>query len=430
MAGKISVLFLLIANLGLLWLFMAAPLGERTLSIRRRWSIPAQKVWQALRPDGEIAAWSSSVVETVAIPQYPSHIRHVLRSSDRSGAQMTRTLELTQREHADGHYGCSVRVIEDSVLDPGFWRHFREESTVSATPEGAEVTLARTDRYRGLAMLAYRYVSLRRDMRALETYLETGRPRHDHIVDHPALQLLLALLSTLLLWPFFGLTRNGLLLSTALTSVIVFHELGHMLAYRAFGHGRVRMLFVPLLGGIAIGSRPYNSRFEVATCALMGAGVSAFLVPILAELHQTLHFGFQAPHLARPVAVLLLILGAFNLLNLLPMDRFDGGQVLRQVFPDSRMRMIGSFLLTSAILWIGWRIGLPGKALVAGLTVFTLLSLLVAGFGRAARLRTALEEMTAAQRLLSGFGLYAAFAMHGYAVVYACEHIFARGLPH
>ena len=33
------------------------------------------------------------------------------------------------------------------------------------------------------------------------------------------------------------------------------------------GHRKVRMIFVPLLGGIAIGGRPYDSRFEVAFVA-------------------------------------------------------------------------------------------------------------------------------------------------------------------
>jgi len=32
--------------------------------------------------------------------------------------------------------------------------------------------------------------------------------------------------------------------------------------------------------------------------------------------------------------------------------------------------------------------------------------------------------MTAPQRLLAGFGLYAAIALHGHAIVYACERLF------
>jgi Zn-dependent protease len=200
-----------------------------------------------------------------------------------------------------------------------------------------------------------------------------------------------------------------------LTVVIVLHELGHMAAYRAFGHQRVRMIFVPLLGGIAVGGRPYNSRFEVAVCALMGAGMPAFLVPPLIALHDAA---------GRPTGaillIFLLILGAFNLLNLLPMHRFDGGQVLRQVFSTRRSLLAASFLVTLAIVWVGWRIGLPVGLLMAGLAVFTALSLIGAG---GVKPKAALDPMTAPQRLLAGFGLYAAIVLHGYAIVYACDRL-------
>jgi Zn-dependent protease len=61
----------------------------------------------------------------------------------------------------------------------------------------------------------------------------------------------------------------------------------------------------------------------------MGAGMSTFLVPILIAINTA----GQGTWVAGSVTVFLLILGAFNFLNLLPMSRFDGGQVLKQVFP-------------------------------------------------------------------------------------------------
>ena len=83
-----------------------------------------------------------------------------------------------------------------------------------------------------------------------------------------------------LLWPLFGLSVGGLVLATVLTTVVALHELGHMAAFRMMGHRNVRMIFIPLLGGIAIGGRPYDRCFEVAFVALMGAGFSAFLIPL------------------------------------------------------------------------------------------------------------------------------------------------------
>jgi Zn-dependent protease len=313
---------------------------------------------------------------------------------------------------------CETRVVDDSALDASFWRNYVERRVLRPVPGGGtELTVEQTDRYRGIAFLLFRYIQLRREMKALEQWLATGRGEVRGVLERPITQVALAIVSTLLLWPFFSLNLRGLLLSSMLTMVIVLHELGHMAAYRAFGHQRVRMIFVPLLGGIAVGGRPYNSHFEVAVCALMGAGMSAFLVPPLIALHD-----MQGRATSAAVLVFLLILGAFNLLNLLPMHRFDGGQVLRQVFSTRSSLLVASFLVTLAILWVGWRIGLPVQLLIAGLAVFTVLSLFGAG---GVKPRKALDAMTPPQRLLAGFGLYAALVLHGYAIIYACDRLLA-----
>jgi Zn-dependent protease len=181
------------------------------------------------------------------------------------------------------------------------------------------------------------------------------------------------------------------------------------------------MIFIPLLGGIAIGGRPYNSVFEVATCALMGPGMSAFLVPILIAAREASEAGLLPHMLAGPILIFLLILGGFNLLNLLPMYRFDGGQVLRQVFLQRKALVGASFAVTLAILCVGWLIGAPNNALLAGLAVFTLLSLIGSG---SVKPKEKLEPMGSAERLLVGFGLYSAVAMHSYAVIYAAKALF------
>jgi Zn-dependent protease len=194
-----------------------------------------------------------------------------------------------------------------------------------------------------------------------------------------------------------------------------------MAAYRTFGHRKVRMIFIPLLGGLAIGGRPYNSLFEVATCALMGPGMSAFFVPILIAAVEATNADWLPAQLRGPLLVFLLILGAFNLLNLLPMYRFDGGQVLRQIFVRRSSLVAGSFGITLVILGVGWSIGLSLTALLAALAVFTLLSLI--GFG-SVKPKEELEKMSAAERMLVSFGLYAAVSMHGYAIIYSADALF------
>jgi hypothetical protein len=119
--------------------------------------------------------------------------------------------------------------------------------------------------------------------------------------------------------------------------------------------------------------------------------------------------------------VFLLILGTFNLLNLLPMHRFDGGQVLRQIFRTRKSQIVASFIVTLCILSIGFEIGLPARYLVVGLLVFTLVSLIGGGSFKP---RQKLDEMNGGERMLVSFGLYAAIAMHGYAVITAIDKLF------
>ena len=420
MSPALSIILLLVLNLGLIWLLLAAPVGRRTVRIRRLVQGTPDDLKSAVSPLGDHADWHHAILSSETVG--PGRVRQAFAQRDRHGGPIYRLLDV--QEAVDARSGAIVvnsRIVEDSALDASFWQDFRERRSLQPVGGGTLLTVEQTDRYKGFAFLFFRHFALRRELKALESWLSTGKSRPGGVFEHPATQAGLAVLSTLLLWPFLGLTAQGLMLSTMLTVVIVLHEFGHMAAYRAFGHERVRMIFVPLLGGVAIGGRPYNSLFEVATCALMGAGMSAFLVPPVIALEGIAESaGFAGSKLS--ILIFLLILGAFNLLNLLPMNRFDGGQVLRQLFTGRPSQVAGSFAVTLVILWVGWRIGLPPLALVAALAVFTLVSLFG---GRNVKPRLALDPMTVPERLLAGLGLYAAIAIHGYAVVYACDRLFA-----
>ncbi|WP_438748907.1 hypothetical protein [Pararhizobium sp. O133] len=420
MTTHLSAIVLLVINIGLLWLLMAAPLGLRTLRARALLSAPAEKVWSAVSPLGSAADWHHSVLTSQILPGAENHVRQTFTHLDRHGQPIVRTFEIAAEESG---YGYTSRVLDDSALDASFWKDFREMRRLDDFGDTVELTIEQTDRYRGFAFLIFRFFALRREVSALRQWLATGESKPVRAgFEHPAVQCGLAVLSTLLLWPFFGLDSSGLMLSALLTLVIVLHELGHMAAYRAFGHKTVRMIFVPLLGGVAIGGRPYNSLFEVATCALMGAGMSAFFIPMAIALHEAGGQGLLGFVSGPTILIFLLILGAFNLLNLLPMNRFDGGQVLRQVFRSRLSLTVGSFLVTLVILGVGWRIGVSSQALVAGLAVFALLSLMGKG---GVKPRHQLDEMTGGQRIFSGFGLYAALVLHSYAIVYATDRLFS-----
>lgn len=416
MATHAPAIALLVINVGLLWLLLAVPLGLRTVRVRGSFRADRAKLWNAIFPLGTFADWHHSVL--TSRPVAPDHVEQSYTHLDRHGQPIVRLLAIAETVPGIAY---DARVLEDSALDATFWKDFHERRRLVEDGDLVHLTIEQTDRYRGLAFLIFRFFALRREVRALQQWLETGESIPARAVfEHPLVQCGLAVLSTLILWPFFGLTRNGLLLSALLTVVIVLHELGHMAAYRAFGHKTARMIFVPLLGGVAIGGRPYNSLFEVATCALMGAGMSAFLIPAAILLHEAA--GNQVFASGTAVLIFLLILGAFNLLNLLPMNRFDGGQVLRQVFHSPASRVAGSFLVTLIIAGVGWRIGMSTPALLAGLAVFALLSMMGSG---GVKPRHRLDEMTGGQRILSGLGLYSTVVLHGYAIVYATDRLFS-----
>lgn len=411
-------LILLAINLFLLWLIMAAPVGVRTLRLRRRFDARPDRIWSAVDPAGENAAWNPSILSSSSVDPEGRFARQAYNHLDRKGAPIERLLEISREER----FVYSARVVDDSALDPTFWSAYRERRLLRDCGGVTELVVEQTDRYRGIAFLVFRYFALRRELTSLDGWLKTGRAEKVGIFERPVTQVGFALLSTLMFWPFFGLDTKGLVLSSVLTLVIVFHELGHMAAYRAFGHRTARMIFIPLLGGIAIGGRPYNSVFEGATCALMGAGMSAFLVPIAIVAHEAARASGALSVLDTPILVFILVLGAFNLLNLLPMARFDGGQVIRKIFPGLAMQTVGSFGISAVIVATGWQVGVPHDILIVALAVFTLLSLISAG---TIQLRGDLEPMRPAERLLVGLGLYAAVIMHSYAIVFASGGLFS-----
>lgn len=422
MATYQAAVFLAAFNLALLWLLMAAPLGRRTIRVSRVIRERPEELWNITRPAGNQTAWHPNVISVEPVQGKPDLVEFAYKHPDRHGRPSRRTMIVDRTARtAAGCFSCDLRVVGDSTLDQTFWEGYRESRKVERAPLGSRVTFEQTDNYRGLAFYLFRRMALARELVSLQDHVEQRRSHGLLHFEHPLWQTVLVIVSTLLLWPFFSLTATGLMMSVFLTLVILLHELGHMVAYRAFGHPSVRMIFVPLLGGIAIGGRPYNSHFEVATCALMGAGFSALLVPILIAAHESAQGIPHSVAMDGPALVFLVILGAFNLLNLLPTYRFDGGQVLRQVFENQTLLALASFGVTGVVLWTGWRIGLSPVTLIVGLCLFTLLSLIRT---KGAKPRDELVAMTPAERLMTGFGYYAALAMHAYAVIYACGRLF------
>lgn len=414
----ILVAALLVAfNIGLIFLLLAAPLGVRTFSISR--SIPASRylLWSALWPLGKNAGWGEEYIDAEPVEGDAGLARLRLRWEGRDGNPIERIVRL--EDVVEGRR-FAMRVVDDTSLDPSFWAHYRETTDLALRDGAVQVTLTRTDRYRGLAFLGFRYFALRRQLGKLAIWAETGHYRAGGLFEHPASQVGFAVLSAFLLWPLFGLTTGGLVLAVVLTTAVALHELGHLAAFRLMGHRRVRMIFVPLLGGIAIGGRPYDSRFEVAFVALMGAGFSAFLVPIVIASS-----GYASDEGWRFTAVLLSSLAGcmalFNIANLVPVWKFDGGQVLRQICPSPLLLALASFLLLGGFLAVASSAGIQPGLLAAAGSVFAVLSLLTAG--GAVKPRHELKPIGLFDRFAIGAALLSVFSIHGFGLIWAVSKI-------
>jgi Zn-dependent protease len=413
----ILILALVALNLGLIYLLMAAPLGVRTVRRVVRIKAPRDRVWNALWPLGRDAGWSGEILSVVPVTGSADEVDITLSWEGRDGEPIRRVGRV---EDVDEGRRFSMRFVDDTSLDPAFWSHYRESVELADETGGVSVVVTRTDRYRGLAFIVFRYFALRRELRKLKHWAETGAYRAGGLFERPSTQVGFAVLSALILWPLFGLTPVGLLLAFVLTAVVALHELGHMAAFRMMGHRKVRMIFIPLLGGIAVGGRPYDSRFEVAFVALMGAGFSAFLVPIAMASSGLAAAGGMA-RLSAALAAFAGCAALFNVANLVPVWKFDGGQVLRQISPNPIVLALASFSLLAAFLALGHAAGFPGRVLIVGGVVFALLGLITTG--SAVKPRHELKPIGSFDRLAIAGALLAVFAIHSVGVLWAASRL-------
>ncbi|MEP9388546.1 site-2 protease family protein [Mesorhizobium sp. KR9-304] len=412
----VLAIVLVTLNLGLIFVLFALPLGVRTVRFSRLIAADRERIWSALWLFGENAGWSGQHLKAETLDE-ADLVRIQLSWEGRDGRPIEHIVRL--EEVVEGRR-FAMRVVDDTSLDSAFWSHYRNVVEVAEADGKVRVTLTRTDRYRGAAFLIFRYFALRRELGKLKTWAETGKYRDGGFFEHPASQIGFALLSVLIMWPIFGLNVGGLVLAMVLTLVVALHELGHMAAFRVTGHRKVRMIFVPLLGGIAIGGRPYDSRFEVAFVALMGAGFSAFLVPLaIAACDYAVGEGWRFS--ASVLATLAGIAALFNVANLVPVWKFDGGQVLRQICPGPVSLALSSFVLLSAFMALGYAAGFPAPLLVSAGAVFAILSLITAG--SAVKPRHELKRLAGFERLALAGALVAVFAVHASGLLWASARL-------
>lgn len=412
MTATVAILLIGI-NIVLLYVLLGMPLGARGIRISRTIALPRQRVWEAVWPLGRDAGWSGEIVGAEDLGE--GRIRTRLSWQARDGSPVTHTLAMS--DVVPGH-GYSATVCDDNTLDHSFWEHYRRD--VRLEGEGGETRLhvALRDHYRGAAFFLFRYFALRRELTKLKRWAETGEHKRGGWFEHPVTQFASAGVSTLIFWLAFGLTTTGFMQAFMLTMVIVLHELGHMAAFRMMGHGQVRMIFIPVLGGLAIGGRPYDSHYEIAFSALMGAGFSAFLIPLAYSAHLVAQAQGNAV-LAQAALFFGGFCALFNLANLLPIWRFDGGQVLRQLVSGRVALALASFAILAAFLAFAWALGVPREVLVICGVVVALLSLLTRG--RGIRPRHALVPISPSERALMLTAMVAIAVIHASGLVWVAR---------
>ncbi len=116
-------------------------------------------------------------------------------------------------------------------------------------------------------------------------------------------------------WPLFSLL-----------AVLLVHELGHFLSMYAFGYRNLRMFFIPLLGAAVSGQNLGATIPERAVILLMGPLPGLIIGYIVA-------FGYvlTGSEIYRTIAFQFILINAFNLLPLYPLD---GGQFWRWILVD------------------------------------------------------------------------------------------------
>ncbi len=132
--------------------------------------------------------------------------------------------------------------------------------------------------------------------------------------------------------------------------VLLFHELGHFIAMKVFGYKNVRMMFVPLMGAFVQGTKLNYSQKESFIVTAAGPFPGVFVGGLLVYFGADLHFSWMLS-----VGLLFLLL---NLINLLPIDPLDGGQMFKLFFRKKNefFLMIFAFISSLTIIGVGWYI--------------------------------------------------------------------------
>lgn len=133
-----------------------------------------------------------------------------------------------------------------------------------------------------------------------------------------------------------------------LLAVLIVHELGHYMFMKKFGYKHVRMLFIPLMGAFVQGKKDNYSQKESFLVTMAGPipGVLIGTLLLLYAANNQSSWGLQ-------LGTLFILL---NVINLLPLDPLDGGQMFKLFIRKNTdlFLLVFAFISSLALIAFGW----------------------------------------------------------------------------
>lgn len=147
---------------------------------------------------------------------------------------------------------------------------------------------------------------------------------------------------------FLALGFDDLSYILMIVSVVFIHELGHFLMMKGFGFSNLQMTFVPFLGAFVNGKKDKEKQVQNWLIILAGPvpgivlGISLYFIGSMYKQEWIEEWAY-----------LFLFL---NVLNLIPIDPLDGGQLLKSFMGDKFeiTQIVFSFISSLIMIFIGW----------------------------------------------------------------------------
>ncbi|HWV16265.1 MAG TPA: site-2 protease family protein [Cellvibrio sp.] len=153
----------------------------------------------------------------------------------------------------------------------------------------------------------------------------------------------------------------------ALVGVLVFHELGHLLAMKKFGIPTKGMYLIPFVGGMAVGEKP-RTQWQDVYISMMGPVYGLLMTAVFFVIYT-----ITGSHFCGLVASTSAFL---NLLNLFPVYPLDGGRVVKALVFSRRnyLALVLLLVISAACLVLTWKLGLVFLAFFIVLGVFDIVA--------------------------------------------------------